>query len=459
VQFRGLTLWDDGRMDSFRGFEEDSGWAAPADDEPAIERPPSIGFDERRMHVRAYNHWVSLLDGRPYPSIEDLKPEKIGDFGPHSVLLDFTEDREDPQIAFLGGELKDECGLEFARQRISEVPSRSLLSRLTDHYMQIIANHAPIGFEAEFLSHRGINTLYRGILMPLSSNGDEIDFIYGVINWKDLADHGTANGLANEVDRAIASVPERGDLPVWADGPHAEFPDEIADGGDVPPHDGATLSLWPEGGEDGDGAPDELPDDAELADRLGFARASAEHARSADHRSRTALYRALGHAYDFAIAAEAAPEDYAELLEDAGLKVQQRAPMTPVVKLIFGAEYDKTRLTEFAAALTWARRSEIETGGFAEVLEQYDGGLKGIVAAERAARRPAPKPDRTADRRARLQAAPALALVDGIDLSGAAAGEIILLVARSEGDGRIAVIAPALRDSKLVDSAIARTAD
>ena len=437
-------------MDSLRGFEEDSGWSAHGDDEPAIERPPSIGFDERRMHVRAYNHWVSLLDGRPYPSIEDLKPEKIGDFGPHSVLLDFTEDRDDPVIAFLGADLKAECGLDFSRQRISEVPARSLLSRLTDHYMQIVANHAPIGFEAEFLSHRGINTLYRGILMPLSSNGDEIDFIYGVINWKDLADNGTANGLASAIDRAIAKVPERGDLPVWADGPNAEH-DELADA------DGATLSLWPEAQSD-DGF-EELPADAALADRLGQARASAEFARSADHRSRGALYRALGLAYDFSLAADVAAEDYAELLDDAGLKAQQRAPMTPLIKLIFGSEYDKTRVTEFAAALSWARRSGIELGSFAQVIEQFDGGLKAIVAAERAARRPEPKPDRAAERRARLEAAPALALVDGVDSSGAEAGEIVILVARREEDGSLAVLAPALRDAKLVDSAIARSAD
>jgi hypothetical protein len=44
------------------------------------------------------------------------------------------------------------------------------------------------------------------------------------------------------------------------------------------------------------------------------------------------------------------PPDYAEILEDRALKAQARAPMTPVVKLIFGADYDKARLTEFAAA-------------------------------------------------------------------------------------------------------------
>jgi hypothetical protein len=444
-------------MDSLRGFDDEAGWTAVADDEPAIERPPNIGVDERRMHVRAYNYWVSLLDGRPYPSIEDLKPERIGDFGPHSVLLDFSRDPEDPDITFLGRALRDECGLDAGVKRISQVPNRSLLSRLTDHYLQIIANRAPIGFEAEFLSHRGVNSLYRGILMPLSTDGEEIDFIYGVINWKELADGGEAALLAGAIDRAAADGGPRGALPVWADGPNAELPDEADH--DASDHDDATLSLWPS---DGEGEADlvaPLGEDAALADRLQAARDGAEIARGADHRSRAALYRALGLAYDFALVAEARPDEYAELLEDAGLKAQQRAPMTPIVKLVFGVDYDKTRLTEFAAALSYAHRTGVALGGLAATLERFDGGLKGLVAAERAARRPTPKPDKAEAARARLAASPALALVDAAALGDvAAAGEFVLLVARSEGDGRLAVVAPALRDAGLIARAIARSA-
>ena len=450
-------------MDSYRGFDEDTAWAAPADDEPAIERPPEIGVDERRMHVRAYNYWVSLLGGRPYPSIADLKPERIGDFGPHSVLLDFTSDPSDPEVAFLGPMLRAECELGAGTQRISQVPSRSLLSRLTDHYMQIIANRAPIGFEAEFLSHKGVNTLYRGILMPLSTNGDQIDFIYGVINWKELAGGAQAVELAGEVDRAIAAAPAAGDLPVWADGPNAELPEPPyeGEGDEGSERDGRTLSLWPEGQpSDGDQVPAQLADDAGLADRLGFARASAEQARTADQRSRAALYRALGHAYDFALAAAAEPDDYAELLSDAGLKAQARAPMTPVVKLVFGAAYDKTRLTEFAAALGWARRHDLAAGNLPAALEGFEGGLKGIVAAERAARRPGAKPDTSAIRRQKLGAAHAIATLSGAAFGGdAPAGSFVLLVARSEGDGSVSIIAPALRDEKLIAGAIARAAD
>ena len=148
----------------------------------------SIGTDERRMHVRAYNYWCSLLDGRDYPSIEDLDPGNIQDFGPHSVLLDFTEGSGNPATAYIGTAVRQECGIGEEVCTIADVPSRSLLSRLTDHYMQIIANRAPVGFEAEFVNQRNNSICYRGILMPFSSDGDTIDFIYGVINWKEVAD-------------------------------------------------------------------------------------------------------------------------------------------------------------------------------------------------------------------------------------------------------------------------------
>src|SRR3546814_4910907 len=87
------------------------------------------------MHVRAYNYWVSLLDGRPYPSIRDLEPHNLDDFGPHSVLLDFTAGSEDAAVPFIGRALREECDLHGEIRTIADVPGRSLLSRLTDHYL------------------------------------------------------------------------------------------------------------------------------------------------------------------------------------------------------------------------------------------------------------------------------------------------------------------------------------
>ena len=239
--------------------------------------------------------------------------------------------------------------------------------------------------------------------------------------------------------------PPASEAPVWADGPNAPLEGEAE-----PAEEPAPPSVWPEA----EIAIPELDPEAGLGDRLAFARDSADAARDAEHRSRGALYRAIGSAYDFALAAAAAPDDYAELLEDAGIKVQARAPMTAVAKLVFGVDYDKTRLTEFATALAWAEREGVAEGGFAEILERTQGGLKAIVQAERRARRPERTVDPAETARARLREAGPLGFVE---LAVEGDGEFVLFVGRREGDGRIAIVA-GLADDQLTEKAVRKAA-
>ena len=587
-------------MDTLRGtFDPDDtadrGWDASDEDiaEPATRRdlpPEAIGQDERRMQVRAYNHWASLLGERMFPNIEDLEPGQLHDFGPNSVLLDFSYGIEDPVVRFLGEKLADECSDTGPITRLSDVPPRSLLSRITDHYMQILANQAPIGFEAEFVNHRGQAILYRGILLPYSSDDETIDFIYGVINWKEMADQITADELLLEIDQALelgadseiedeprrraadpvtdwADSPahEAGDAPLapvldpvedafanvapfdggpdeaeaYDDLPLPDFGqyalddddeeyDEDEGEGDSPGYSFASLadyieapvkkaidlsdyvplpeSAFPESpyaetdagfeagfgdepdvaqdyapvavpvaadfaddnyaednyaGEDyasEDGAFDDLPEDAGLYDCLASARELARNADSTEDRSRNALYAAVSRAYDFSLAAQAAPEDYAELIAESGLTVQERAPMTPVVKLVFGHDYDKTRLTEYAAVLTHAHRLRLERGSLAGFLAAYEGGVKAVVKAERRLRREEqgkPVEDPAAVREALAQQLRALDAIMLEELDGGDAEFALVLIRRDE-IGCAEILAEVPEDVALIERAAKR---
>jgi hypothetical protein len=433
-------------MDGFREHPSEFDLPAATEAAAADDIAAAIGSDERRMHVRAYNYWVSLLDGRDYPSVEDLEPANLTDFASNSVLLDFTGGRDDPATSYIGEAIREECGLDDDVQSIADIPSRSLLSRLTDHYLQIIANRAPVGFEAEFVNQSGAPICYRGILMPFSSDGDTIDFIYGVINWK-AAESQAATVI---VPAIAASTTDPEEEPLELDTPAVESfrhdePHLAWDDGPLgDTADTAEADVVPE---------TSLSEDAGLADWLSAARETAEAVKSADHRSRAALYRALARAYDFAIVAQRDPDEYAELLEDSGVKSQARAPMTPIVKLVFGIDYDKTRLTEFASALSYARRQEIALGGFESLIEGQAGGLKALVAAERQARRPEPKPDTQGDAaRDHLRAAAPLALES---LPGDE--EFCLILTRRNADGVHEPVAQ-VTDAALVDRAIRRVA-
>jgi len=429
---------------------------------PADEVSAQIGTDERRMHVRAYNYWVSLLDGRDFPSIEDLEPGEVSEFATHSVLLDFTGGRDNPATPYIGEKIREACGIEGTVKTIEDVPSRSLLSRLTDHYLQIIANRAPVGFEAEFVSHGGETLCYRGILMPFSSDGDTIDFLYGVINWK------IAEDAANDQPIAAALPPAEepaSDVPAADELLLEQSADESGDddtGVFVPMAEEESATAQSEWAIDGIAELSEpaesevaitLDENAGLADWLWAARETAEALKSGEGRTRAALYRALALAYDFSIEAGRNLSDYAELLEDSGVKAQARAPMTPIVKLVFGVDYDKARLTEFAAALSYAQREAVAFGGFQELIETHPGGLKGLVAAERLARRPEPKPDtRGEDARSRLRQAPALSL-DEIRSDE----EFSVVVTRRRADGGHEVVA-VIDDAALIERAIRRAA-
>ena len=483
-------------MDTFRGWPEEghepadfTGLADYADvDSGRIEELSPVGQDERRMQVRAYNHWASLLAERNFPSIEDLDPEALPDFGPYSVLLDFTAGIEDPAVQYLGVSLARECGTDGEIHHLSDVPSRSLLSRITDHYMQIIANQAPIGFEAEFVNQRGQTILYRGILLPFSSDDDTIDFIYGVINWKELPDQIDTDELMLEIDQALeAASPEPvaarrddemtdwADAPVALDGLTGLIPedDDVLDLGALIVRTGSSNVEWPEpsfGGE----AYSELPATADealeltdlaapeadmgLADWLASAREMALVACSSEDRTRSALYAAIGRAYDFSLAAQEEAGAFHDLVADAGLTVQDRAPMTPVVKLVFGADYDKTRLTEFAAALDQAHRVGIARGSLGAFLSAAPGGLKGVVNEERRWRKqasgkslePREAPRETLARKLRKLEPVALA-----DLPGEGQ-EFTLLVARRLPSGEVVVIGEVPDEVALLERAAKR---
>jgi hypothetical protein len=180
---------------------------------------------------------------------------------------------------------------------------------------------------------------------------------------------------------------------------------------------------------------DDLPDDAGLYDCLAAARELARAADSTEDRSRNALYAAVSRAYDFSLAAQAAPEDYAELIAESGLTVQDRAPMTPVVKLVFGHDYDKTRLTEYAAVLTHAHRLQLERGSLSRFLAEVEGGVKAVVKAERRLRREEqgkPVEDAAAVREALAQQLRALDAISLEHLDGAGPEFALVLIRRDE---------------------------
>jgi len=118
-----------------------------------------------------------------------------------------------------------------------------------------------------------------------------------------------------------------------------------------------------------------------LQSKLNDVRGKADEARLAKLASNAALYDGLSAAYDFALDAEDAPEEYLKLVEAKGLKIQLRAPMTPVVKLAFDGTCDEATIGELEAVLAWALENNLPRGSLADRI-QSEGGIAPILNGE-----------------------------------------------------------------------------
>ncbi len=130
--------------------------------------------------------------------------------------------------------------------------------------------------------------------------------------------------------------------------------------------------------------PAPLATEGTLQSKLAEVRAMADEARQAKLRANAALYEGLGAAYDFALDAEQAPEEYLRLVEAEGLKIQLRSPMKPVAKLAFADMCDELTIKQLEAVLAWAFDQELPRGTLAERIHEA-GGIARVLSGEASA--------------------------------------------------------------------------
>ena len=115
-------------------------------------------------------------------------------------------------------------------------------------------------------------------------------------------------------------------------------------------------------------------------------------------------------------------------------------------------------MTEYAAALTHAHRLELPRGTLGDFLREADGGLKGVVKAERRLRKeeagkelePVDAPRTAIARKLRAMAPQAF---DAIDSEGS---EFALVMIRRTEDGDVVMLGEVPEDVALVERAARR---
>jgi len=367
------------------------------------EEPVFVFGRERRMHARAYDYWVSLLNGRPMPAISDLDPDRLRAFSDRSVLVDLPADGGVPVIAYLGRELRDEAEVSTSQPTIADVPDNTLLSELLRRFSDIVAYQAPVGFEAEFAGPKSGRVLHRGILLPFSNQDGALASVYGVLSWKQVAAAEQAPDIAAAVGSALSSRASAPVVCAWGDGP------------------GAALT-----------ASAALPPQA-LDQRLAAARTWAALAATDRTRSDTSVHAALAAAYDYLLAARG-----------------ETLTTRKVVRLVFGTDLRRLERVRYIATLDHAVRLGLGPNRVAPWLDNHGGGYVAVAIAERNTRRAERRGAEAGQSREWADAQESLGHIElAVD------DDLLLLIGR-RGPRGVDVIAPVPSDDIFTGAALAR---
>lgn len=143
-------------------------------------RPPL----ERRLHERALSSWQKARGRSGLVQLDRFGWRSLEDHRNHGFLLD-VRDHAGATLVHIGPVLRDEAGIpDGVSVRFPDLPQHSLIARLAHRYRDALTNGEPVVASYEFVTSANYLVLSRGVLLPLSSDGQVLDHVYGVISWK-----------------------------------------------------------------------------------------------------------------------------------------------------------------------------------------------------------------------------------------------------------------------------------
>ena len=167
----------------------------PINLELASSSPPEDmgSVKDRALVTRAYEEWAAGAAIGRFPDWQDVLQCGNGALQQHALAIRIDDNFRQSPILHIGSELTREMGGQTLPIVIKEVPSLSLLSRITEHALEPIANLAPIGFEAEFEDDGGRHLAYHAIVLPCTGDSGIVDTVVGFIGFKVVSEAAAAD--------------------------------------------------------------------------------------------------------------------------------------------------------------------------------------------------------------------------------------------------------------------------
>ena len=137
---------------------------------------------EQRLTFRLLSYWNRIRAERSMPSLADVNVSEITEIWHFTFIIDMLN-ADGPSFQYFGSGLSSVFGEDYTGRLLEESLQDMVLDNTIGFYGKVLESKEPALEAASFYSE-GDEVRYRSMIVPLSSDDETIDYLFGTTNYK-----------------------------------------------------------------------------------------------------------------------------------------------------------------------------------------------------------------------------------------------------------------------------------
>lgn len=129
------------------------------------------------------DYWNGKRGDRAMPSRADLDPTEMIAFLPHVILLDVLREPVDFRWRLIGTVVEEHMSTPYTGRRFSEFAGQRAPSRIWVNSERVMRERRPVRSDIPYIGPKSDFTTIEDIMMPLASDGENVDVIFIVVEY------------------------------------------------------------------------------------------------------------------------------------------------------------------------------------------------------------------------------------------------------------------------------------
>jgi hypothetical protein len=165
------------------------GPSAHAPMEPITLSDQSVDGVERRVSSTAVQYWRELAAPRRYPGRAQVTHGSAPSLWDNFFIVKVGMDAAEHVFEYAGRVLREALGADPTGKTVGDVLPREIVGRALYFQKAACDLMAPIDESGRFTRPDGAEVLYRAVLLPLSDDQREANYLLGAFSFRTIANH------------------------------------------------------------------------------------------------------------------------------------------------------------------------------------------------------------------------------------------------------------------------------